>query len=292
MPELPDLLYIRDRLRTTALHRPIRSVTVKEPVILRNALDRPVEELLTGRGFTDVVIHGPFLRLPTTGPAEVVINLMLAGRLQLLTPEERPVPYLAVRFDFDAGLSLLLGDEEKMAKLYLVPAGDFRAVLGYLTQGIDILSPEFTPDLFRTLAHRHSRKQVRSFINDHEVLSSIGNAYADEILFEARVHPKTLVAHLSAEQVLAVYEAIRSVMAWGIGAVREAGQPIHVKVRDHLKVRNRKGEPCPRCSTTIRREGVRGYDVFFCPSCQQPTRRVFVDWRRVPGNGVQTDPHG
>jgi formamidopyrimidine-DNA glycosylase len=85
-------------------------------------------------------------------------------------------------------------------------------------------------------------------------------------------------------------------MAWAVDEVRRAGQPIHIKVRDHLRVRNRHGEPCPRCGTTIRREGVRGYDVFYCPSCQPPTRRHFIDWRpeaRGPtGGGGTPAPEG
>jgi formamidopyrimidine-DNA glycosylase len=285
VPELPDLLYIRDHLREAVVNRQVRSVTIKEPLIVRNALDRPATDLLVGAEFLDVEVHGPFLRLPTSGTAEVVINLMLAGRLQLQQPGERPVPYLAASFELSDERRFNLGDEEKMAKLYLVPRNELRAVPGYLTQGLDILGPAFTLDAFRALARRHSRKQVRSFINDHQALSAIGNAYADEILFEARLHPKTLVARLSAEEVLLLYEAVRSVMDWGIRAVRDAGEPIHVKVRGHLKVRNRRGEPCPRCGTTIRREGVRGHDVFFCPACQQTTRKVFVDWRRIPGTG-------
>jgi formamidopyrimidine-DNA glycosylase len=286
VPELPDLLYIRDALRTAVLRRPIRSVAVKQPVILRNAVGRPPDELLPGTTFEECEVHGPFLRLPTSGPAYVVMNLMLAGRLQIQQRDEKPIPWLAATFSFDEGLSLNLGDEEKMAKLYLVPPGAYGTIPGYLSQGVDILSEAFTLEAFRTLARKHSRKQVRSFINDHQVLSSIGNAYADEILFEARLHPKSLVAHLSAEELVALHAAIRSVMDWGSRMVREARQPIQVKVRDHLKVRNRKGSPCPRCGTTIRREGVRGYDVFFCPACQQPTRKVFVDWRTIPGDGT------
>jgi formamidopyrimidine-DNA glycosylase len=116
-------------------------------------------------------------------------------------------------------------------------------------------------------------------INDHTVLSAIGNAYADEILFEARIHPKTFSARLSKEETDRLFVAIGSVMTWGTKKVEEAARPIHVKVREHLKVRNRRGEPCPRCGTTIRREGVRGHDTFFCPSCQPASRKLFIDWR-------------
>jgi hypothetical protein len=67
-------------------------------------------------------------------------------------------------------------------------------------------------------------------------------------------------------------------------AAREAAEPIHVKVRGQLRVRNRRGEPCPRCGSTIRREGVRGHDVFFCPRCQPATRRHFFDRGSAPGS--------
>jgi len=94
------------------------------------------------------------------------------------------------------------------------------------------------------------------------------------------IHPKTFVTRLGAEDIERLHEAIRGVMKWGAVCVNAAQQPIHVKVRDHMKVRNRRGEPCPRCGTTIRREGVRGHDVFFCPACQPASRKVFIDWTK------------
>ena len=103
---------------------------------------------------------------------------------------------------------------------------------------------------------------------------------ADEILFDAKIHPKTFVYKLPPQEIEQLYNSVLSVMKWGIQKVETAAQPIHVKVREHMKVRNRKGEPCPQCGTTIRREGVRGHDVFFCPTCQPATRRLFIDWKK------------
>ena len=115
---------------------------------------------------------------------------------------------------------------------------------------------------------------------DQTALSAIGNAYADEILFEAGIHPKTTCNQLGEKDVERLYESVRKVIQWGIDEVEKAAQPIHVKVRDHMRVRNRKDQPCPRCGTTIRRVGVLGYDAFFCPRCQPATRRQFIDWNR------------
>jgi formamidopyrimidine-DNA glycosylase len=169
-----------------------------------------------------------------------------------------------------------------MMKIYLVHPGEYSVIPGYTTLGVDIRSPGFTEQRFRELAAVHTRKQVRVFINTHTILDTIGNAYADEILFEARLHPKTFVGSLSDEDLGRLYHAITTVIEWGIARVAAAGEPIHVKVRDHMKVRNRIGLPCPRCNTKIRREGVRGHDVFFCPQCQPARRGAFIDWRKIP----------
>lgn len=279
MPELPDLLYIQKYLHSTIQERTITHAVVRQPVVIRNAAHRPIEELLKGRVVESVGIHGPFLRCALSGDIDTVLNLMLMGRLQHQRPGEKPEPYLCVSLDFDDATRLNLCDQQKMAKVYLVRRGNYGVIPNYDKQGVDILSPSFTFEVFRHLAARSARKQVRVFINDHTALSSIGNAYADEILFDAGIHPKTFVGKLSTADLERLFNSIHTVILEGIKHVEAAKQPIHVKVRDHMKVRMRRGEPCPRCGTTIRREGVRGYDVFFCPVCQPASRRLFLDWK-------------
>ena len=285
MPELPDLLYIQKRLAEGITGRSITSLEVKQTVLLRNMLDVPLEGVFPGLTVREVGHHGPFLRIGLSGEIDIVMNLMLAGRLQHRRKGEKPLGHLCIAWTLDDGSALRLCDEQKMAKLYVCRSGDVNAVPRYRTQGVDILSPAFTQEKFRELIAANSRRQVRVVINDHTVFSAVGNAYADEILFEARIHPKTVTGRLSDEERRRLYAAIGAVMTWGAAMVEGAAQPIHVKVREHMKVRNRKGEPCPRCGTTIRREGVRGYDTFFCPSCQPPSRKLFIDWRNAPGAG-------
>jgi formamidopyrimidine-DNA glycosylase len=283
MPEIPDLVYIRNYLAGALTGRSITAVEVKQPVLVRNMLDSPIEELLPGRSFREVEQRGPFLRMGLSGEIDMVTNLMLAGRIQHQRKGEKPEGYMCVAWMLDDGSALRLCDEKKMAKLYVCRRADTGSIPRYGPQGVDILSPEFTKEKFLTLVAANARRQVRVMINDHTVLSAIGNAYADEVLFEARIHPKTFSGRLSREETGRLYEAIGTVMTWGTAMVEKAGRPIQVKVREHLKVRNRKGEPCPRCGTTIRREGVRGHDTFFCPSCQPPSRRLFIDWRTTGG---------
>ena len=281
MPELPDLLYIRSHLEGVLKARCVVSCEVRRTVVVRNTLDRPFREAVAGVRFTGVRVRGPFLVLASAGKAEIVLHLMLAGTLHHITPGARLPGHLAVALELDDSCRLCLCDEQAMAKLYLVPPGRYATIPRFLGQGIDILAAQFTPDAFLKLLRHNTRKQVRSFLTDQTALSAIGNAYADEILFHARIHPKTFVARLSEADGVRLHASIGTVMEEGIRTVRDAGQPIHVKVRGHMRVRNRKGEACPRCGTKIRREGVRGYDVFFCPACQPPTRDLFLDWSRV-----------
>lgn len=280
MPELPDLLYIQSYLRRKVCNRTVVDVRVKEPIVLRVAVDIPLEAALTGKQIIACDIHGPFLRMGFSGDLDLILNLMLAGKLQHQQPGEKALGHLCFSLSLDDGSKLNLCDKQKMAKAYLVRSGNYALIPKYLTQGVDITDSKFTVQVFRELAKKHSRKQVRVFINDHTILSSIGNAYADEILFDAKIHPKTFVTKLTPQQIDQLYHSILSVMKWGIENVENAAQPIHVKVREHMKVRNRKGEACPRCSTTIRREGVRGHDVFFCPVCQPASRKLFIDWNK------------
>lgn len=280
MPELPDLVYIRNYLRNVIVDRRITSSTIKQPVVLRIAVNESFEEIVHGKTIEAIEIHGPFLRFQLSEHHDLIINLMLAGKLQHQRHGEKSEGYLCCSFLLDDDSRLNVCDDKLMAKLYLVKTGDYSAVPRYSTQGIDILSSGFTVDVFRTLAAQHKRKQVRVFINDHTILSSIGNAYADEILFDAHIHPKTFLGKLNPEELQQLYSSIRSVMEWGMTKVTEAGKPVHTKVREHMKVRNRHGKPCPRCGTTIRREGVRGYDVFFCPACQPGSRKLFINWTK------------
>jgi len=279
VPELPDLEYIVKKLKPRIQGRTITGVIIREPIVIRMLLPNAggFAEALPGRTITDLRRRGPFLHFVLSGEADLIVHNMLAGRLQLSLPSDKPLPYLCFTLTLDSGDALRYGDEKKMGKVYLTPAGSWEAVPGFREQGVDILSPEFTAERFEKILGKR-RHQVRVFLMDQSAVSAIGNAYADEILFAARIHPKTPCSSLSAEQRRVLYDAIRSVMAWAITEVENAGQPIEVKVREHVKVRNRKDEPCPVCGTKIRRAGVLGYDSFFCPQCQAASRPQKIPW--------------
>jgi len=275
MPELPDLLYVLKTLRERLLGREVTAERVREPVVLRFAV-RGNLSLLLGRPLRDVFRKSHFLVFRFDG-LDLAVNPMLAGRFKLSAPGEKDEGSLAFALGFgDVELRYL--DDKSMGKAYLIASEDWKAVTGMQTGGIDVLSPAFTRDRFSSLL-KHRRDQVRVFLLDKKALDSIGNAYADEVLFEAGIHPKTWCRALGREDAGRLHDAVVHVMREAVAEVARRGEPIEVKVRDFLKVRLK--EVCPRCGSRIRTAGVKGMDAYFCPRCQPATRAGLVDWTKT-----------
>ncbi len=281
MPELPDLVHIESVLARCLVGLRIADVRVGDPVVLRIMVNAPFPGVLLGKRLTQVKRVGQFLRFVLDGDVVLVVNAMLTGRYALVSDGRRSKD-LILALRFDGGDELQYADETRMGKIYVATAQQDDTIPGLRDLGVELLSPDFTLERFRQL-HARRRDQVRQFLLDKTALASIGNAYADEILFAARVHPKTLCNRLSSEEVERLFVAIGQTLRWAIGEIQRRDQPIDVKLRDFLKVRGRAGQPCGECGTIIRRVRVGRDDACFCPRCQPTERKLFVDFRNLPG---------
>jgi formamidopyrimidine-DNA glycosylase len=277
MPELPDLLHVQQKLGERLLGRVVTSSHVREPVVLRYSVHGNLS-LLQGRSLDRISRHSHFLILQFAG-LDLAVNPMLAGRFRFATPGELEERTLCFALGFGEELELRYLDEKKMGKAWLVASGDHGVITGLEKGGVDVLSPGFTRERFVSLL-KHRKDQVRVFLMDKRALDSIGNAYADEILFEAGIHPKTWCRSLSHQDAMRLHGAVVKVMAEAVAEVARRDQPIDVKVRDFLKVRRK--EVCPRCGSALRTAGVKGMDSWFCPRCQPATRELLVDWTKTP----------
>jgi formamidopyrimidine-DNA glycosylase len=281
VPELPDLVHIEAVLARTVCGLRIVEVRVGDPVVLRLMVPGPLPALLTDKRITAVKRIGQFMQFSLDGQLVLVVNAMLTGRYSLVRNEKRRASKnLILALRFESGTELHYADETRMGKIYIAEARQVAEIPGLRDLGVDLLSPELTLDRFRSLSARR-RDQVRQFLLDKTALASIGNAYADEILFAARLHPKTFCHHLRAEDVERLFAAIRDTLAWAIREIETRAEPIEFKMRDFLKVRGRAGQPCPVCHTVIRRVRVGRDDACFCPTCQPATRKLFVDFSRL-----------
>jgi formamidopyrimidine-DNA glycosylase len=291
MPELPDLIHLEKRLSSLLTGQRILGVEIKEPIVIRMLLPGDFATALTGAEFAGVRRHGPFLVFSLSEERELVIHPMLAGRFQWTEAGAKAAAGLAISLECEptdgsaTRYCLHYLDDKKMGKVYLTRSGQYEQIPKFNTQGPNLLSPAFTLDYFQQKIRR-SRQQVRVLIMDQAVVSCIGNAYADEILFCAGIHPKTFCYQLDAAEIAKLHQCIIEVMRWGISEVEKANPSLEAKARDHMRVRNRKDQPCPKCGVKIRRAGVRGFDTFFCPTCQPLKRAQFIDWRKLKSESL------
>jgi formamidopyrimidine-DNA glycosylase len=283
VPELPDLVHVEAVLSRAVGGLRIVEARVGDPVVLRLMTAEAFPGLLLGKRITAVKRRGQFLCFSLEPGLALVVNAMLTGRYTLITDgHSRGGKDLILALSFENGSELQYSDETRMGKIYVTPAEQMASIPGLRDLGVDLLSPLFTQDHFRKLVAGR-RDQVRQFLLDKTALASIGNAYADEILFAARLHPKTFCKQLQAEEVDRLFVAIRETLNWAIQEIQTRAQPIEKKVRDFLKVRGRAGQACPVCTTKIRRVRVGRDDACFCPTCQPTNRKLFVDFSKLPG---------
>jgi formamidopyrimidine-DNA glycosylase len=155
-----------------------------------------------------------------------------------------------------------------MGKLYLVAAGGATSVPGIAELGPDADDPALTLEVWRTRIRRHPG-ELKSLLRNQAFVAGLGNAYSDEVLWAAGLHPFRRRSSLAGEEVDALHAATKDVLRSSIEILRARVPPTFEKqVRDHLKVHLRGGEPCPRCGGTISQVG-RREATSFCRSCQR-----------------------
>lgn len=277
MPELPEVETIARGLRAALPGRRIVGVRLGKT----DFIDDPVaiEQQVPGARIAAVRRHGKFLLLDLESSngsahrASLLIHLGMTGRLVTCDPAE-PVPkHTHVFFALDNGRELRYTDVRRFGRIGLLQDTSDEKVLGPL--GLDPL--EASEDQFVALL-KDRRARIKALLLDQHVLRGIGNIYADESLWRARIHPMRLGARLTADELRRLYRAVREVLN---EAIRLRGSSIADYVdsdgnlggfqRRH-RVYQRDGKKCFRCGAIIRRTIVAGRSSHFCPDCQPAPR--------------------
>jgi len=278
MPERPDLEHWVPELHRQLVGRQFLDLRIVKPTVLRCLFAEPPGEWLGRQVVTKVFRHGPFVAIETQ-ESLIRIHPMLAGRFTFAIPSSKAPADLALAFVLDDGRELRYRDDVQMGKVYL--SAKHQEIPGWPAQGLDPLSEQWIETNFSKLLARR-QDQLKNFLLDHAAVDCFGNAYADEVCWEAQLHPKVRIRELSPPQRLRLFEAIPTVLRNAIDEIARRKPPLDEKLRDFLAVRGKKGECCRRCNTPIRTCGVNGYDAFFCPHCQPDEKgRTLVDWHRT-----------
>lgn len=268
MPELPELEVVCEVLNRRVAGQIIERVEVLPPggaIVVRDYTRQGLAAALEGRSFAAIARRGQFLRFTVQGaPLWLVLNPKLTGRLQLAAAGEKRYAKTALVFALASGQELRYVDQKTMGQIYLTERLD--EVPGFAGMGpeaLEISLAEFKERL------RPFRGEIKGILVRSEFVAGIGNAYADEILWAARLHPYRKRTQLTTEEIERLYAAMRTTLIDATDKMRaEMGEQIHREPRTFLNVHLRTGEPCPRCGGQISLVGANQRITNFCRTCQ------------------------
>ncbi len=267
MPEIPDLEAIRGFLEPRLKANPVASADLTVPWLVRTGAEG--FQTLAGHEFVNVRRHGKFLLFATDDERVLVVNPMLTGRFQWAEPRDRKRPNTCLTLAFEDGHQFRYSDARRMGRWYLVPIEELPAVPQFGELGPDAL--EVDEDTFLQRLRRHSG-QIKSTLTNQKFIAGIGNAYSDEILWEAQLHPHRRRSTMDEADLRRLYRAMRSTLEWARpileAEVAERLYQSNEEWRAHLRVHRKAGEPCPRCGNEVKAQVRGGSETDYCLHCQ------------------------
>jgi formamidopyrimidine-DNA glycosylase len=266
VPELPEVETIRSALEPLLVGRRIERVAIRDERLTRPEPPEAVAQQLAGERIEAVERRGKYLLVRVGGGRVLLVHLRMTGSFRA----DDDLHTRAV-LDLDDGTSVTYRDVRRFGTWLLLDAGDVEPYLA-ARLGQEPLERRFT---LGRLAGR--RAPVKAAILDQRTVPGLGNIYADEALWRARIHPLRPAGSLDEEELRRLRRGIRDALRAGIArqgaTLRDYATPDGAagEMQREFKVYGRGGEPCVRCRTPIEKTRVGGRGTWFCPGCQQQT---------------------
>ncbi len=299
MPELPEVETVRRQLEPELVGRRIEQATILDERLTRPEPPRAVEKAVSGRTVEAVRRRGKYLLIELDGDRTLALHLRMTGNLLLREGgdgavadlmeteplggprlhESAPEPsHVRARFALDDGGELIFTDMRRFGQAIVLDRGDQLEDYFAARLGVEPLSAELTPERLLELA-KDRKAPLKSFLLTQSRVAGIGNIYADEALWRARLHPLSPAGSMKLEHAERLVEGIVSALDAGLDhggasiddyldARGERGS-----MQDEFLVHTREGERCPRGDGEIQRIVVSGRSTYFCPRCQERLRR-------------------
>lgn len=287
MPELPEVETVRRGLADLIIGKIVVSETHDTEKGFPNT-PADVQQFLLQAKVTDVRRRAKVLMIDLSTGYSLLIHLKMTGQLVFVGEtrfgaghpndslvNELPDKSTRVELAFDDGTKLFFNDQRKFGWMRLIPTTEIPNITFMQKVGPEPLSQEFTAKDFIQRLARRPKTNIKAALLDQTVIAGVGNIYADESLWGAKIHPKRLVSSLFEQEMTLLYHEMRDVMNL---AVEKGGSSNHTYVNaegkkgsymDFARVFRREGLTCPRCGTTIEKLRVAGRGTHICPFCQQ-----------------------
>jgi formamidopyrimidine-DNA glycosylase len=276
VPELPEVETIRVRLAPALTGRRFERVQIYDSRLTRPEPPDAVAGALQGERVAGVSRRGKYLIVGFESGRHLLIHLRMTGNVLHPAPEgaERR-PHVRATITLDDGSDVVYRDVRRFGTWELLEPGELEPYFEARRLGREPLERTFTSAaLGRALAGR--KAPVKAALLDQRAAAGIGNIYADEALWYARIHPLTPAGKLDPEQVAALRKGVRKALELGVarqgatlrdyrGTDGRSG-----RMQREFRVYGRTGEPCPRCGTPVEKIRAGGRGTWFCPTCQPP----------------------
>ncbi|WP_298814965.1 bifunctional DNA-formamidopyrimidine glycosylase/DNA-(apurinic or apyrimidinic site) lyase [Chloroflexus sp.] len=271
MPELPEVETVARSLEPQLVGRAIvRLAKLDWP----RMLTPPAPEfaaLVVGRRIEAIGRRAKWLLLSLDSAWTMAIHLRMSGHLLVTEPAAAAAPHVHFALDLDDGRCLMFDDQRKFGRVHLLDPIGLAALDA--AHGPEPLMDTFTPAIL-TEQLRDRRAPIKALLLDQRLVAGIGNIYANEALWLARIHPLTPGGALTADRIACLHQAIRTVLMEAIANQGSSlrnyrdGYGRRGTQQEHFNVYDRAGEPCPRCQMPIERIVVAQRSTYFCPQCQ------------------------
>lgn len=273
MPELPEVESVRQGLDQTVVGKTVQSIEVRWPRIIQSESVAEFKMKLVNQTIQQIKRRGKFLLIYLDKDV-IISHLRMEGKYFLKSKEERLDKHTHVIFRFNDQTELRYNDVRKFGRMQLVPIGE-----EYQTKSILKLGPEpieeqlFTNDMKQFLLNK--TKAIKTILLDQTIVAGIGNIYADEILFDAGIHPTRPGNSLSTSEIELLRQSIIYIMK---EAIKYGGSTIRTyhnmlgedgTYQDYHKVYGKKNESCSSCKTIIEKIQLNGRGTHYCPHCQK-----------------------
>jgi formamidopyrimidine-DNA glycosylase len=287
MPELPEVETVKTGLQRLLPGRVIANVAFDNPRSFPNAAV-DVDAFLRGASVVEVRRRAKVLLIELSSKYSLVIHLKMTGQLVFNSDKihfgaghpndslvgQLPDKSTRVTLTFIDGSSLFFNDQRKFGWMRLLPTAEIPQLDFFKKVGPEPLAADFTWQQFKDRLLRRKNSNIKAVLLDQTVIAGVGNIYADESLWGAKIHPTTLVRDLRDPQYRALFSSIQSVLQLSIdkgGSSDRNYVDAEGKKGSYLsfaKVFRREGQACPRCGTTIVKTRVAGRGTHVCPHCQ------------------------
>lgn len=287
MPELPEVETVRRGLQGLIVDRTVKTVHHDTPKSFPNA-DADVNNFLLGARITGVRRRAKVLMIDLSTEYTLVIHLKMTGQLVFRAAGiafgaghpndsligELPDRSTRVTFVFNDDSKLFFNDQRKFGWVRLLPTIEVPNIDFMRKVGPEPLEADFTPEQFTERFERRKKTSIKAALLDQTVVAGVGNIYADESLWGAKLHPNTLVGNVTKNQFKKLYSELRDVMNLSIekgGSTDKNYVNVDGKrgsYIDFARVFRQEGQACPRCGTTIIKFRAAGRGTHICPQCQ------------------------